>query len=193
MALFCSFFCVCVLFLVAKQLYWVDQRVCYGFSIRSYRKNRINFLANPTCVYHILFIHSSVDGHLGCSYVLTIAYSAAMNIGVHVTFHIMIFIQMFVQQWELHDHTVTFLKKKIFRNLQTILYSGCTNLHSYEKRRRVSFCLLPLQHWLFVNFFDDGDSDHCEVIPPCSFDLHFSNNEWYWAYFHLLFSYLCLL
>ena len=121
MALFCSFLCVCVLFLVAKQLYWVDQRVCYGFSIRSYRKNRINFLANPTCVYHILFIHSSVDGHLGCSYVLTIAYSAAMNIGVHVTFHIMIFIQMFVQQWELHDHMVTFLKKK---------FSGTSKLFS---------------------------------------------------------------
>ena len=34
-----------------------------------------------------------------------------------------------------------------------------------------------LQHLLFVDFFDDGHSDLCEVIFHCSFDLHFSNNE----------------
>ena len=26
-------------------------------------------------------------------------------------------------------------------------------------------------------FFNDGHSDWCEVIPHCSFDLHFSSNE----------------
>ena len=25
-------------------------------------------------------------------------------------------------------------------------------------------------------FFDDGHSDQCEMIPHCSFDLHFSND-----------------
>ena len=25
--------------------------------------------------------------------------------------------------------------------------------------------------------FDDGHSDHCEVIPHCSFYLHFSNSD----------------
>ena len=36
-------------------------------------------------MYHI-FIYSSVSGHLGCFHVLAIVNSAAMNIGVHVSF-----------------------------------------------------------------------------------------------------------
>ena len=49
-------------------------------------------------MYHILFIHSSTDGHLGYFHVLAIVNSAAMNIGVHVSFQIKVF-SGYMPQW----------------------------------------------------------------------------------------------
>ena len=41
-------------------------------------------------MYHAFFIHSSVDGHIGCFHVPAIVNSAAVNNGIHVSFSILV-------------------------------------------------------------------------------------------------------
>ena len=41
-------------------------------------------------MYHGFFIHSSVDGHLGCFPVLAVVNRAAVNIGFHVSFSVLV-------------------------------------------------------------------------------------------------------
>ena len=60
-------------------------------------------------MYYILFIPSSVDGHLGCFNVLAIVNSVAINIGVHVCFPITVFFLDICQEVGLLDHMATLL------------------------------------------------------------------------------------
>ena len=48
----------------------------------------------------MFFMHSSVDGHLACFQVLAIMYSAAMTIGIHVSFLNYSFLWIYAQEWD---------------------------------------------------------------------------------------------
>ena len=100
-------------------------------------------------MYHIFFIHSSLDVQSGCFHVLGIINSVAMNTGVQLSFW---FSPNTCPGVRLLDHTV----------VPFLVFQGTSILFSIlaapiyipsNKYRSFPFSLHPVQHLLFVDFY----------------------------------------
>ena len=128
-------------------------------------------------MYHYFFIHSSVNGHLGCFYVLAIVNNAAMKNGIHVSFSILVSSGYSLGMGLLGHMVVLFL---VFKGMSIPSSIVSISIYIPTFPPTVQECSLfstPSPAFIVCRLFDVGHSDWCEVISHCSFDLHFSNNE----------------
>ena len=96
------------------------------------------------------FIHSSVNGHLGCFHVLAIVKSAAVNNGIHMSFSILVS-SGYMPSGGIAQSYGGFIPS-FLRNLHTDFHSSYINVQSHQQCNSVPFSPHLRQHLLFVEF-----------------------------------------
>ena len=132
-------------------------------------------------MYHIFFVHSSVDGHLHCFHVLAIANSEHRGA--------FIFLRL-VLSWCMPRSGIAgtlflvFWRTSIlFSIVAALIYIPTNSVRTVSLHKELFFT--PSPAFVVCILFNDDYSDWCEVVHHCSFDLHFSSNQQYWASFHV--------
>jgi len=102
-------------------------------------------------MYHIFYIHASVEGHLGSFQLMAIINKATMNIVVHVS---LLYVGASFGNMPRRGRAVSSgsTMSNFLRNCQNDFLSGCTRLQSHPQWKSVLLSPHPHQHLLSPEF-----------------------------------------
>ena len=117
-------------------------------------------------MHHDSFIHSFVNGHPGGSHVLPIVNSAAMNIGVHVSFSVLVSSGYMPRSRIAESYGDFFL---VFKGISIPSSIVAVSIYIPPTVPECSLFSTPSPAFIVCRLFDEGKSDRCEVISNCGF------------------------
>ena len=123
------------------------------------------------CIYHILFIRSSVDGDLGYFHILVIVNNAAVNLSVQIFKTLLLILLGVYPEVELLDHIIFWIFWGIVILFSTVAAPICIPPTVYKGSLFSTF-----SPTFVICVFWYSHSDKCEVISHCGFNLHFSDS-----------------
>ena len=135
-------------------------------------------LFNDWIIFHCIYvphlsIHSSLSGPLGCFQVLAAVGSATVTTEDTCPF------KPCLSGWTPSSGMRTCGSSVPFHRQLRAALRGCASPTPAR-------CSTPSPGFTVCRFFDDGHIDWCEMVSHCSFDLHFSKNDWQcWAPFYV--------
>ena len=127
-------------------------------------------------IYHIFFIHSSVNGYLSCFYTLDIVNNAAIKMGVRISLWDSDFVSIGYTPRSGIDAGL--YGSSIFNflsNLHTVFHNGCSSLQSHQQCIRILFPPHPHQHLSLVFLIIDILTG-VRWNLTYGFDLHFPDD-----------------